>query len=300
MNLSAAYNEMGDFKKALASSKEGIVELTPIAMKDKDPEMVRILLIAYFNCGLYESELKNLESARRWFEKGKNIAKDFLPKMKSIQDVYRQIRLKISDLTETSLKGRILPFSEKNPNKSVNCNYTQLSEDDLIQPFYTLRPKVFSKAKGMRAPQHTAKASSEAYGLGNESTNTNVANQNNNIFDKKPRPSSAYGNFNPNLGLGSQNQNNSNLMTTKDCTGSGISYSGHLGFAKSKKKRPNSAINAGLAMKSASSSQAHKIGPHHNHLDSIYAAEEGVGPRFSLRDRDHTNPFSHQKRPQNL
>ena len=72
MNLSAAYNEMGDFKKALASSKEGIVELTPIAMKDKDPEMVRILLIAYFNCGLYESELKNLESARRWFEKGKH------------------------------------------------------------------------------------------------------------------------------------------------------------------------------------------------------------------------------------
>jgi hypothetical protein len=157
---------MGDFKKALVNSKEAIVELTPIALKGEEPAMVRILLIAYFNCGLYEWEMKNPEGSRRWFEKGKNIAKDFLPGMRSIQDVYRQIRLKLSEVTEKSLavtgNRRVLAsIKENSNNKSLNSSQNPLGEEDLIQPFYSLRPKNPARSKVMRAPQPAIKASSD-------------------------------------------------------------------------------------------------------------------------------------------
>jgi hypothetical protein len=173
---------MGDFKKALVSSKEAIVELTPIALKGEDPAMVRILLIAYFNCGLYDWELKNPEGSRRWFEKGKNIAKDFLPGMRSIQDVYRQIRLKLSEVTEKSLavtgNRRVLAsIKENSTNKSFNSNSNPLGEEDLIQPFYSLRHKNPSRSKVMRAQQPTNKASSGMYYPSNDPRNSNSKNQ---------------------------------------------------------------------------------------------------------------------------
>ena len=293
---------MGDFKKALVSSKEAIVELTPIALKGEDPAMVRVLLIAYFNCGLYDWELKNPEGSRRWFEKGKNIAKDFLPGMRSIQDVYRQIRLKLSEVTEKSLvvtSNRRVSASIKDnqTNKGVNCNSNPLGEEDLIQPFYSLRPKNPSRPKVMQAPQPTNKASSDMYYPSNDPKVSDSKIQKNNIFDKKPRPSSAYGNFNPNLGLNCQNHNNPTMLQPKDCTGSTAIASGHPAKKLGIKKRPNSAIHPALPKNSASSGQAHKIGPQTNYLDSIYAADSGVGR--SLKDKDFSmNAFTINKRPQ--
>jgi hypothetical protein len=86
------------------------------------------------------------------------------------------------------------------------------------------------------------------------------------------------------------------MTQPKDYTGSTAIASGHPAKKLEIKKRPNSAINAALPMKSASSSQAHKIGAHNNYLDSIYAADSGVGK--SLKDRDFTmNAFTNYKRP---
>lgn len=86
------------------------------------------------------------------------------------------------------------------------------------------------------------------------------------------------------------------MTQPKDHTGSTAIASGHPAKKLEIKKRPNSAINAALPMKSASSSQAHKIGAHNNYLDSIYAADSGLGR--SLKDKDYTmNAFTNYKRP---
>jgi hypothetical protein len=86
------------------------------------------------------------------------------------------------------------------------------------------------------------------------------------------------------------------MTQPKDHTGSTAIASGHPAKKLEIKKRPNSAINAVLPMKSASSSQAHRIGANNNYLDSIYAADSGVGR--SLKDKDFTmNAFTIYKRP---
>ena len=102
VNQSAVYSQFGDDRKAQQASKEAIVELGSIAMQSNSPEMVRLYLIAYFNCGLYESKLNNYEGSKRWLSKGKDLAEEFInfKKIEGIKDIYKVMASKLQEIKE--------------------------------------------------------------------------------------------------------------------------------------------------------------------------------------------------------
>lgn len=77
VNLTAVYSELGDYTTALKMSKESIFELSQAALVDKDQQLMKMLLIAYYNNGSMEINLRKYQNGIKVLEKGKELVRKY-------------------------------------------------------------------------------------------------------------------------------------------------------------------------------------------------------------------------------